>query len=183
EFMIVDTNHHHVIDGVVGRHGQQHTFGASREVLFQLLPSGEFAGRFDHYVDGELLPRRLCRIPEAGHQDPLGVDVEGLVIERHLLAEGAHHGVILEQVRQALIPKDVVDADHLHVRVVTQDAKDTAADAAKAVDGNPDAHDHPPYIGVRRSMRSTTRWAKPPPPLFPATKTYHTCVVPSVGAV
>jgi hypothetical protein len=46
EFLIVDPDDHHVIDGVVGRHGQQHALSPGGEVLFQFLPcGGSSAGR------------------------------------------------------------------------------------------------------------------------------------------
>ena len=46
KFLIVDPDDHHVIDGVVGWHGQQHALSPGGEVLFQLLPcGGSSAGR------------------------------------------------------------------------------------------------------------------------------------------
>ena len=114
--------------------------GAAGEVALELLALAEDAGRLDHHVDAELAPGDRGGVALGGHRDPPAVDVERLVVAADLALEDPHDGVVLQQIGELLVLEEVVDRRHLDVVAVGEDAEDAAADAAEAVDADPDRH-------------------------------------------
>ena len=54
--VIVDAHDDHLIDVVLGRHGEEHALGARSQMLLEIGARGEDSRRLDHHVDAQLLP-------------------------------------------------------------------------------------------------------------------------------
>ncbi len=67
-------------------------------------------------------------------------DADAVLGGGDLLFEVAEHGVVLQEVRQRLRVRDVVDGHEVDVLVAEAGAQDVAADAPEAVDSNFDCH-------------------------------------------
>ena len=68
ELVIVDAHDDHLIDIVLGRHGEEHALGTRSQMLLEIGARGEDPRRLDHHVDAQLFPFGLGRISDAGHQ-------------------------------------------------------------------------------------------------------------------
>jgi hypothetical protein len=124
-----------------GRGGDDDLLGAGLEVLGGVRALGEEAGRLDHDVDAEVAPRQLRRIALRERLDLAAVDDQRVPGRLDGGREAPVDGVVLEQVRERLVVRDVVDGDDLDVGAgLVRRAEDIAADAAEAVD--PDAYWH-----------------------------------------
>src|SRR5207245_2048147 len=80
------------------------------------------------------------------------------------LVADAHHGVVLEEVGEVVVVEEVVDRGDLDVVAVGQDPEDGPSDSAEAVDSDAYHFFSPPRSSsMKRSSRSTTRFAYPHP--------------------
>jgi hypothetical protein len=126
---------------VLRRGGDDDLLGAGVDVRLGLGRVGEEAGRLDDDVGAQLGPREVRRVALGEGADLLAVDDEVLVVEVDALREAAQHGVVLEQVSQRLVVRQVVDADDLDVGARRHDGTvEVAPDAAEAVDADLDGH-------------------------------------------
>ena len=73
--------------------------------------------------------------------DVLAVDDDALIIVGNLTVETAKDGVVLEQVSESLVVRQVVDGDDFKVRLLLEGgAEEVAADTTEAVDTNAGGH-------------------------------------------
>src|SRR5690606_31783277 len=101
----------------------------------------EEAGGLDHDVDTEVAPREVCRVALLHHGDGLTADDDLVALERHLCVETTRDRVVLEEVSEGCVVRQVVDRDDLEVAALCEGgAEVVAADAAEAVDADFDAH-------------------------------------------
>ena len=101
----------------------------------------EPSGGLDDDVSADRGPVQLARVALLEDADRLAVDGDGLLVEGDLAGETAEDRVVLEQVSQGLVVRQVVDGDNLGVRTGSQQgAEEVAADAAEAVDANLHSH-------------------------------------------
>ena len=155
---LVDAHH----DGdvlVLGGRRDDDLLGATVDVGLRLGRVGEEAGRLDHDVDAA---------PVQGARVALGVDLEGLagggdvgVGVRHVAVEATEGGVVLQQRRQSLVVRQVVDGDDLDVGAGGDDgAEEVAADPAEPVDTYSNSHCGAPAC-QSAGARGTTRPYRP----------------------
>ena len=115
-------------------------FAPAVEVLGGAVAVGEDAGRLEHDVDAERLPRQLRRILQREHLELVAVDGDAIARGRDVGLEIAQDRVVLEQVRERFGVGEVVDGDDVDRVVVHRRAHDVAADAAEPVDTDFDGH-------------------------------------------
>ena len=117
---------------------------SGREVLGRPWACANAAGAFQDDVDAELAPWELRRVRLGQHPDLVAIDDERPVTLLDRARKAAVHGVVAKQGRQCGDVCDVVDGDDLDCGVAfVGRAKQRAADATKAVDGNSDGHGSP----------------------------------------
>ena len=118
------------------------------EVLGGVVAVGEEAGRLEHDVDAEILPRQLRRIAQRQHLELVAVDRDAVALRLDSRVQVAEHRVVLQQVRERVRARQVVDRDEVDILVAERRPHDVAADPAEPVD--PDPHSHPsPPVGKR----------------------------------
>src|SRR5450631_248268 len=126
----------------LGRRGDDDLLGARGQVLAAALSVLEEAGRLDDDVGADLGPGKVGWValgedreaPRAGHGDLV-------VASNDVLAQAAKDAVVLEQVREGLGVRQVVDGDDLDVSAASlHGTVEVAADAAKAIDTNANSH-------------------------------------------
>jgi len=116
------------------------------------------AGGLDHHIDAERVPRTQQRLGLAQHTDGAAVDDEVVLVVHDSAGVAAVDGVVLEQLRRRRRrAADVVDGHDLDVGAVGHLPQHLSADAAEAVDGDP-----------QRCVHATTMPAPPPQRLTPA---------------
>ena len=86
-------------------------FAPGRQVLRRIVAVGEQAGGLEHHVDAERLPRQLRRILHRQHLELVAVDRDPVAAGGDVGLEVAEDRVVLEQVRQRLGVRQVVDRD------------------------------------------------------------------------
>lgn len=115
---------------------------------------GEEAGRLDDDVGAELAPREVRRVALRERTDLLAVDDDVVVVEVHAQRETAEDRVVLEQVRERLVVREVVHADDLDVGARLDDgAVEVPSDTTEAVDTDADGHNA--LLRARRLSRRT----------------------------
>src|SRR5680860_735874 len=124
------------------RRGDDDLLGACGEVLAGAGRVGEEAGRLDDDVGAHLGPREVRRVALGEDREAaLASDGDLAFACDDVLAESAEDAVVLEQVREGLRVRQVVDAHHLDVGATGQQGPvEVAADAAKAIDSNANSH-------------------------------------------
>jgi hypothetical protein len=158
--LVVHAHHHHPVDLVLGRHGEQDLLRARGDVLLAVGLGREDAGRLDGAVDVQVLPGELGRVLLREDLDRLPVDRERARARGHLVVEAPEDRVVLEQMGEPGRIGEIVDRDDLEVlRPRPHDAEDVAADAAEAVDADPDRH--VPGSSPGRRLRSRARNERP----------------------
>ena len=109
--------------------------------LAVLRPAGEDAGALDDHVDLHVAPRQLGRIPHGQGADLLAVDDQILAVVADRAREAAMRAVVLQQRRQHLVVREVVDRDDLELALAgIQIPKCQPADAAESIDCNSNCH-------------------------------------------
>ena len=125
----------------LGRRADDHLLGAGLEMGRRLLPIREQAGRLDHDLGADLLPRELRGISLREHTQLVAVDGDPVLRDRHLAVEATQDRVVLQQMREGLRVRDVVDADEVDVRArLPGGAQEVAADPSETVDTDLHAH-------------------------------------------
>ena len=71
--------------------------------------------RLDDDLDTELLPGQIGGVALGADLDGLAVDDDAAVVVGHLTGEAAEDRVVLEQVGQGLVVRQVVDGDNLDI--------------------------------------------------------------------
>ena len=105
---------------------------------------GEQAGRLEHDVDAEVLPRKLRRVAERHHLEDIAVDGNAVALHFDLRLQVAEHRVVLQQVRERGGVGQVVHRDEIDVLVAERRPHDVAADAPEPVDADLHCHSVPP---------------------------------------
>jgi hypothetical protein len=121
--------------------GDDDLLRARRQVLGGVVAAREEARGLDDDVHAEVAPRQLAGV--ALLEDLQRLAVDGQAVAGHLdrAGVGPEDRVVLEQVRERVVVGEVVDRHPLDVRARgLRGAEDVAADAAEAVDANPDGH-------------------------------------------
>src|SRR6185369_16417016 len=97
-------------------------------------------------VDAHFLPRQLGRIALRGDLDRAIAEADAVALDGHFTGEAAMDTVEAQQVRIGLHGAEVVRGDYLDVlaSALVDGAQDVAADAAEAVDADPDSHSRSP---------------------------------------
>src|SRR5262247_52105 len=134
------------------RRRDDHLLRASRDVRRRLRLAREEAGALEHGVDAEVLPRQLRGVLLRTDADLVAVDDEILAVDADLAREAAMSGVVFREVRVDRRVPEVVDRDDREVVLLPRlvvGAKDHAADAAVAVDGDSDGHPRTPENKAR----------------------------------
>ena len=129
------------------RRRDDHLLRARGEVLGGAVAAGEDAGRLEHDVDAEVLPRQLRRILDRQHLELVAVDGDSFAAGLDVGVQVAEHRVVLEQMRERGGVGEIVDRDEIDVLGAQRRAHDVAPDAAEPVD--PDLHCHRLFLEVR----------------------------------
>ena len=118
----------------------------------------EDAGALEHDLRAELAPLQLRGVLLGAGRDDLIADLQPALDGRHVAPEGAVDRVVLEQVREGLVVREVVDADDLEVavRVREDGAGDATPDAPESVDADLGGHVGSPS-GFRCGSKSGAR--------------------------
>ena len=114
--------------------------GAGGDVALGLLLGQEQAGGLDDVLRAGLAPGQVGGVALGVHGDALAVDDDGGLGGADVGVELAVHGVVLQHIGQIVGRAKIVDAHDLDVGVMHALAQDHAADAAKSVDTNFNAH-------------------------------------------
>ena len=109
-----------------------------------LLLGQEQAGRLHDVLSLQLAPGDVGGVALSIDGNFAAVDDDGVLGGGDRAGELAVHGVILQHIRQILGGAQIVDADDLDLRVIDSGAEHHAADAAKPIDANFDAHKKAP---------------------------------------
>ena len=125
---------------VLGGGGHDDLLGTGVQVALGLLLGQEQAGGLHHILSTQLAPGQVGGVALGGDRDLLAVDDDGVLGVADLRLALAMHGIILQHVSQVVGGAQIVDAHDLDLGVVQAGPKDHAANAAKAIDANFNAH-------------------------------------------
>ena len=149
-----------VMSSPLAGRGDDDLLRAGGEVALGLLGLGEQAGRFDHVVDAELLPRQRRPAPSLTARHliswPLTTSTSSSALsapdffELTVAVELALRRVVLQQVGEVVGGDEVVDGDDVELLaeqpLLDQGAEDQPADAAEPVDSDASAHFILPFL-------------------------------------
>ncbi len=120
------------------------------EVELRLVALGEEAGRLEHDVDAERLPRQGCRVALGEHLQLAAADLDHSVGDLYLLAQRAEVRVVRQQVRHRPCVPEGVEGDHLEVAAALEvRAEEVPSDPPESVDSDPQSHASPLSIPRR----------------------------------
>src|SRR5438552_2071688 len=105
---------------------------------------GEGSAALGHEPDAERLPGELGGVALGKDADRAPFDDEAVLLGADLLAKGPVHGIVLQQVRERLRVRDVVDRHELERLVAQAGAQNVPADASETVDPDADLRHEPP---------------------------------------
>ena len=105
-----------------------------------LLLGQEQAGGLHHVLSFQLAPGDVLGVALGENGDFLAVDHDGVLGVADLSLALAVHSIILQHIGQVISGAQVVDADNLDLGVIQAGAEHHAADTAKTIDANFDAH-------------------------------------------
>ncbi len=101
----------------------------------------------------ERLPRQLGRVLHRQDLERVAVHADRAVAGRDVGLEVPEHRVVLQQVRERVGVREVVDRDEVDVVVAERRPQDVPADATEAVDADLDCHELPSSrYAVRRHL-------------------------------
>jgi hypothetical protein len=109
-------------------------------VLRCTITAREDAGRLEHDIHTQRLPRKLCRILDRQNLEFVLVDGDGVGAGFDVRLQVAEDGVVLQQMGQRRSVGQIVDRDDIYAAVVHSGAHDVAADTAEPVDPDFDGH-------------------------------------------
>lgn len=137
---LVDTHDEGAVD-VLGRSGDDDLLSATVEVGLGLLAVGEEAGGLHDDLDAQVTPGQVGGVALSEHLDVLAVDGDAILVVGDLAVETTEDRVVLEQVGQGLVVRQVIDGDNLDVGALLEGgAEEVAADPAEAVNTNAGGH-------------------------------------------
>ena len=137
--VVVDAEHHGDV-GLLRRRGDHDLLRARGEVLGRGVAIGEDAGRLEHHVDAEVLPRQLRRVLHRQDLELVVVDGDPVALGGDVGLQVAEDRVVLQQVGEGVGRGEIVHRDDVDVAVAHGGAHDVAADAAEPVDPDFDGH-------------------------------------------
>ena len=114
--------------------------GTSGDVTGGLLLGQEQAGGLDNVLGAYLGPGQIGGIALGGNGDGLAVDHDVVALGIDVAVELAVHGVILHHISQIVGGAQVVDAHDLDLGVIQGTTQNHAANTAKTIDANFNAH-------------------------------------------
>ena len=114
--------------------------GAGLDMALGLVLGQEQAGGLDDVLRADFLPGQVGGVTLGVHGNHVAVHDDGIIAGGHLGIDPAVHGVILQHIGQVIGGTQVVDAHDLDLGVLQAAAQDHAADAAKTIDADFDAH-------------------------------------------
>ena len=128
--------------GAVGGRRDQHALGTGGQVRRGLVLGREDAGAFKGDVDVQVLVRQVRRITLGRDLDLAQAHVDPVVAALDRAGKTAVDRIVAQQVRIGRHRPQVVDRHNLDVAaaMLGDGAKNKAADAAEAVDGDADGH-------------------------------------------
>ena len=119
---------------VLGRGRDDDLLDGALRVLGSVVAIGEAAGGFDNDFCAGAGPVDLRGVFDFEYTDPLAAYRDALVIVGDFVAYAAEDRVVLEQVGEGLVAREVVGCDDFDVGVAKRRAKYIASNTAKAVD-------------------------------------------------
>ena len=125
---------------ILGGSGHDDLLGAGVQVALSLLLGQEQAGGLHDVLSTQLGPGQISGVALSGDGDLLAVHHDGVLGVADLSLAAAMHGIILQHVSQVVGGAQIVDADDLDLGVIQAGAEHHAADTAKAIDANFNAH-------------------------------------------
>ena len=126
--------------GVLGGGGHDDLLGAGVDVGLGLLLGQEQAGGLHNVLSLQLAPGDVLGVALSEDGNLLAVDNDGVLGVAHLSLALAMHGIILQHISQVVGGAQIVDAHNLDLGVIQAGAEHHAADTAKTIDANFDAH-------------------------------------------
>ena len=137
---LVDTHDEGAVD-VLGGGGDDNLLGTTVNVGLGLLAVGEEAGGLHDDLDAQVAPGQVGGVALSEHLDVLAVDGDAILVVGDLAVETTEDRVVLEQVGQGLVVRQVVDGDNLDVGALLEGGtEEVAADPAEAVNTNAGGH-------------------------------------------
>jgi len=109
-------------------------------VALGLVLGQEQAGGLDDVLRADLLPGQVGGVTLGVHGDHMAVHNDGVIAGGHLGIDLAVHGVVLQHIGQVIGGAQVVDAHDLDLGVLQAATQNHAADAAKTIDTDFNAH-------------------------------------------
>ena len=137
--VVIDAHHEH--GGIVlGGGGHDHVLGAGGNMTGRLLLGQEQTGGFDDVFGAYLGPRQVGGIALGGYGNGLAVDDDIVALGVNVTVESAVHGVVFHHIGQIVGGAKIIDAHDLDLRVSHGTAQNHAANTAKTIDANFNAH-------------------------------------------
>nr|GFC35526.1 hypothetical protein [Tanacetum cinerariifolium] len=122
---------------VAGSRRRNHYFlSTSRNVLTSTSLVYKAAGRFEHYVYAHVFPGQQFGVALGQSRDALTIYREAFLVVAHRAVKATVHRVVLKEVSQCFVIREVVDSHNLHVVAPEQRLEGEATNAAKAVNGD-----------------------------------------------
>ena len=125
---------------VLGGSGHQNVLGAGFDVALSFFFGQEQTGGLDDILRAHLGPGQVGGITLCKHGDGLAVDDDGALLAADLSVELAVHCIVLQHIGQIVSGTQIVDTHDLDLGVIQGAAQDHAADAAKTIDTDFNAH-------------------------------------------
>ena len=137
---LVDTQDHRDV-GVLGRGGDDHLLGSRLQVLGGggLVP--EHSRGLHHDVHTHLAPRERRWVLRGAHPHLPAVDEDRLALVSHFTGEDAVDRIVLQQMRQRLGVRQVVDRHDFDLRLLERRPEEHPPDSSEPVDTDSHAHD------------------------------------------
>jgi hypothetical protein len=137
--LVVHAQHQRDV-GPLGGRGDDDLLRAGRQMLRGAVAVGELAGALEHHVDAQVLPRQRAGVLAGEHLEFVAVDGDAVGAAGDGGTEVAQHRIVLEQMRQGLGIREVVDAHEIDLVIGKRRAHDVAPDPAEPVDAYSDRH-------------------------------------------
>ena len=118
EQMIVHAEHNGPDTRILRGRGEHHLLGPGGDVRHRRLTREEVTRALEHHIDVELRPRQSRRVLLRKCQHVLPAQDEVSIVVADLATEDAMHGIILEQVRQGLVVREVIHGHELDVLAI-----------------------------------------------------------------
>ena len=137
--VVVDAEHQRQVRALRGR-GDDDPLGAGCEVLAGVGPLREQPRGLDDHVHAEVGPGQRAGITLRQHVERAPADLQPVAFHGDRFGKVAEDRIVLQQVGQRVGARDVVDRRELDIAVAERRPQHVAADAAKPVDPDSDAH-------------------------------------------